>query len=195
MYPEDEPPRDSAIDLLVQRANERLSKPGGVEVQRTTYAGESKTWSSGALRSLVNDVSDTSTGGSRVVLHVIYVKGGSDHDTGNSKVLGVFFQNGRIAMFPDAINGGGLLGSPFGAVDVERAVIVHEFGHAIGLVNLGIPMQRDHEDDEHEKHSSNSRSVMYWAVETTLGLSSLTGTIPDDFDADDRADLQAAGGK
>lgn len=128
-------------------------------------------------------------------MHVVYVKGGSDHDTSNSKVLGVFFQNGRIAMFPDAINGGGLLGSPFGAAEVERAVIVHEFGHAIGLVNLGIPMQRDHEDDEHEKHSSNPQSVMYWKVETTLGLSTLTGTLPNDFDADDRADLQAAGGK
>lgn len=192
-YPEGSPPRDSAVDLLLQRANERLSKPGGIDVERHAYAGESREWSSRGLKNLADDLSRTSSGGGRVVLTVLYVEGHSEADTSNGKVLGVFFQNGRIALFPDSINGGGLLG--FGAADIERAVLVHEFGHAIGLVNLGIPMQRDHEDDEHEKHSSNSRSVMYWAVENTLGLATLTGGLPTDFDEDDRADLRAAGGK
>lgn len=195
LHPEAGPPRSSAIDLLVQRAAERLSKPDGIEVTKTPYNAEPRTYSSGALRSLADDVSTVSSGRGRGVLTVLYVQGASDQDTSNSKVLGVFFENGRIAMFPDAINQGGLLGSQFGAADVERAVLVHEFGHAIGLVNLGIPMQRNHEDADHEKHSANAQSVMYWKVETTLGLSSLTGSIPTDFDADDRADLQAAGGK
>lgn len=192
-YDEATPPRDAAIDLLEQRAQERLSKPGGITIERHAFDGDSKTWSSRDLSNLAEDLSATSSGGGRVVLTVLYVDGNSDGDTSNGKVLGVFFQKGRIALFPDAINGGGLLG--FGASDIERAVLVHEFGHAIGLVNLGIPMQTDHEDDEHEKHSSSSQSVMYWAVENTLGLSTLTGGIPNDFDANDRADLKAAGGK
>ncbi|HEX9815669.1 MAG TPA: hypothetical protein VGB18_01700, partial [Candidatus Thermoplasmatota archaeon] len=169
------------------------SKPGGIVVERHAFDGDAKTWSSRDLSKLANDLSSSSSGGGRVVLTVLYVDGNSEGDTSNGKVLGVFFQKGGIALFPDAINGGGLFG--FGASDIERAVLVHEFGHAVGLVNLGIPMQRDHEDDEHEKHSSNSQSVMYWAVENTLGLASLTGGIPNDFDADDRADLKTAGGK
>ncbi len=192
-YDENAAPRDAAIELLEQRAHERLSKPGGIEVQRHAFDGDSRTWSSRDLSNLADDRSSTSSTGGRAVLTVLYVDGNSDGDTSNGKVLGVFFQKGRIAVFPDAINGGGLLG--FGASDIERAVLVHEFGHAIGLVNLGIPMQTDHEDDAHEKHSSNSQSVMYWAVENTLGLSTLTGGIPNDFDTDDRADLKAAGGK
>jgi hypothetical protein len=195
LYPQDDAPSESAIGLLVDRAEARLSKPGGIEVKKTAYAGESRTYSARDLRNLADDVSTEKSGGGRVVLTVLYVHGHSDQDTGNSKVLGVFFQDGRIAMFSDAIGGGGLLGSPFGASEVEGVVLVHEFGHAIGLVNLGLSMQRDHEDDEHPKHSSNSQSVMFWKVETTLGLASITGTLPSDFDSDDRADLQAAGGK
>jgi hypothetical protein len=56
-------------------------------------------------------------------------------------------------------------------------------------------MVTPHEDGQHPKHSTNDQSVMYWAVENTLGIQGLLGTIPNQFDQNDIDDVRAAGGK
>ena len=48
---------------------------------------------------------------------------------------------------------------------VEQVTLVHEFGHAIGMVNRGVPMVEDHHDTDHGAHCSNPDCVMYWTVE------------------------------
>jgi hypothetical protein len=98
------------------------------------------------------------------------------------------------------------LGSPVGplpqppqAVErLERSTLLHESGHAIGLVDNGLAMVRPHEDAQNKGHSSDARSVMYWKVDSLQGLRDYIlqdGSIPDVFDADDRADLHAGGGR
>lgn len=53
---------------------------------------------------------------------------------------------------------------------VEQSTLVHELGHALGLVNNGIPMQHDHQDKAHGAHCSNEDCVMFWSNEGTQGL-------------------------
>jgi len=77
---------------------------------------------------------------------------------------------------------------------IERAVLVHELGHNLGLVNNGVPMQTPHQDTANGAHDANTGCVMHFSVETSL-VSQLLGTVPDQFDAACIADLQAAGGK
>ncbi len=77
---------------------------------------------------------------------------------------------------------------------IEEAVLVHEAGHNLGLVDNGIPMQTPHKDAQHGNHDSNQNCVMYWAVESSL-ISQLLGTVPRDYDANCLAELQAAGRK
>jgi predicted Zn-dependent protease len=48
---------------------------------------------------------------------------------------------------------------------VEQSTIVHELGHALGLVNNGIPMLNAHQDTAHGNHTNNSDCVMYWQNE------------------------------
>jgi hypothetical protein len=72
---------------------------------------------------------------------------------------------------------------------IEDAVLLHELGHVLGLVDLARDTGRA--DKEHPGHSSNSASVMYWAVESSLVGQVLNGPPPRDFDAQDRADLAA----
>lgn len=48
---------------------------------------------------------------------------------------------------------------------VEQSTIVHELGHAFGLVNNGVPMVVDHQDDAHGAHSTNTDCVMYYLNE------------------------------
>ena len=133
---------------------------------------------------------------------MVYVAGGSQDDTSDGKVLGAAYHGTSIVMFKGTINantgGGALSGKPPTAF-VERAVLVHEFGHAAGLVNLGAPMQAPHEDASHPHHSTNQKSVMYWAVENSAGLVGIVNciTLPNDcgipyqYDDNDKADLRA----
>jgi hypothetical protein len=52
----------------------------------------------------------------------------------------------------------------FGAY-MEQFALVHEMGHALGLVNHGLPMVADHEDTAHPAHCSNPSCIMYWQNE------------------------------
>lgn len=144
---------------------------------------------------------DRHTSGDTVVLYVLYVAGGYSADDGDSRVLGVAYRGTSVAIMKGNIQDGtrgGLLGTAPEERYVERAVLVHELGHALGLVNLGTPMQRPHEDTQNgaagEGHSSNTQSVMYYTVDTSDILANVISggaNIPYRFDADDRADLKA----
>lgn len=188
-------PRSSAVALLQQRINERLSKPGGVTVFQDAIAGTGSSYSLDGLRALESQHRDHHAQGDTMALYILYVNGHSDQDTSNGKVLGVHYGTQSLALFKDSIDGSGPLGLSFGVEDVERSVLIHEFGHVLGLVNNGLKMTADHEDPEHPKHSTNKDSVMYWAVENTLGLPLLSNGPPNQFDASDVEDIRGGGGK
>lgn len=141
---------------------------------------------------------DRRTTGNTAALYILYVAGGYSEDDGDSRVLGVAYRGTSLAIMKgnirDGTRNGGILGTAPEERYVERAVVVHELGHALGLVDLGTKMQRPHEDSEHQGHSSNPESVMYWTVDTSDILANVISggaNIPYRFDADDKADLRA----
>lgn len=86
-------------------------------------------------------------------------------------VLGVSLgETGVIAMFKPVIAATSS-GTPGIETEryVEQATLVHEFGHAAGLVNNGLGPAGAHEDGAHPRHCSNQDCVMYWAVEGPSG--------------------------
>lgn len=196
-------PSSTARDLLEQRMNERLRKPGGITLHiDDTIAAGRDTWSMDDVRDLEKRHRDERKGGGRAVLYVLYVDGHSAEDAGNQKVLGAAYSGSSIVIFQETVrevSSALLSASP---EDIEAAVLVHEFGHLAGLVNNGIRMQRDHEDDnpDHGRHhSANEDSVMHWAVERSAIVNLIKGRVlpvpPTQFDADDIADMRAAGGQ
>jgi hypothetical protein len=60
---------------------------------------------------------------------------------------------------------------------VEQTVMVHEYGHAMGLVNNGVPLTSDHHDVDHGAHCTNTDCVMYFANEGGAGLRDLVDAI------------------
>ena len=109
--------------------------------------------------------------GGTVSYYVLWLDGRlvSDGEVKNG-VLGVAWVSaGVIAMFKPVIEAAGV--DPTGATQryVEQVTLVHEIGHLAGLVNNGLELTSDHQDDEHGAHCSNQDCVMYWTVESTTG--------------------------
>ncbi len=69
-----------------------------------------------------------------------------------------------VAIFKDVVRG---TGGDVGLTTryVEQATVVHELGHALGLVDNGLAMHQDHRDREHGKHCTANSCVMYWLNE------------------------------
>lgn len=81
-------------------------------------------------------------------------------------VLGVSLNpTGIIAMFKPVIRSASPLPDGQVARFVEQSTLVHEFGHAVGLVNQGLPLASPHHDEENGNHCTNDGCVMYWLNE------------------------------
>ncbi len=120
--------------------------------------------------------------GPKAALHMLYLNGRLDGDQ-----LGVAYYATSVVIMQEFVRD--LANPTVSAATIEKAVVVHEVGHMLGLVNIGYTSPRDHEDPEHKGHSKNRGSVMYWAVDTIDVLTILGGGPPDRFDTDDLADL------
>ncbi len=93
-------------------------------------------------------------------IYVVFLDGFFERNgTPQRQVLGVSI-NGRgiIAMFKPVIESAAP--APLRAF-VEQSVLIHEFGHAVGLVNSGLPLTSDHHDAENGAHCTNRQCVMY----------------------------------
>lgn len=144
--------------------------------------GSAQSWSSAELRELADQSGRAVQGGSQAALRVLYLHGDLE---GDRSVLGVAVRGDVLAVFSDVIaeSTSPLLSSG----EIFDAVSMHELGHLLGLVDLVLSTGR--QDPEHPGHSSNRGSVMFWAVESDLISQVLGGSPPNEFDADDRADL------
>ena len=112
-----------------------------------------------------------------------------------NKVLGIAFRNTSVCLFGKTIqqSSGGI--DQASRAKTESTILNHEFGHLLGLVDLGSPMQTNHRDAAHNNHCNGATCLMEYGVQTADLLGSLvTGTIPV-LDANCRNDLRANGGK
>ena len=119
------------------------------------------------------------------MIHILYLNGEfEDYD----KTLGLAYTGSSFAIFHEKIEDAAFL--LISAQDIEKSVLVHEYGHLLGLVNNGYTSPHDHEDSEHPNHSNNEDSVMYWAVESQDLYNQLDGEPPNNFDNYDLDDLK-----
>ena len=115
------------------------------------------------ISELYRDVPATETERS---FHILFLDGYFADEQGERKnVLGVSIgDTGVIAMFKPVI------ASTSSERYVEQTTLIHEFGHAVGLVNNGLELVIDHHDETHGAHCNNDDCVMFYQNEGAEGL-------------------------
>ena len=197
VYVEGFEPSQTAISNFVSFLENRTFKPDGISVQKraisspglTPYTNQEIVDIEDANRLLFNN-------SNQIAVWAFFADGASANNTDSGVVLGTAYRNTSFVIYQETIqqltSGTITNTTPI----LESTVITHEFGHILGLTNLGTPLQTNHEDLEHPKHCNIESCLMYWKAESGNGAMSMIsgGSIPQ-LDAQCIADLQANGGK
>jgi hypothetical protein len=180
-----------------------LDKPDGIEVvfdDELEPVGRSHRWSDEELFALADVHMDLDLPPGVDRIHVLWLDGHADSEDGGP-VLGEAWDHRHIAMYKQSLSAGceqliTALASEL-CRNAELAVLTHEVGHLLGLVDNGLPMVRDHRDRDHGNHDHDPDSVMYWQNERDAVFDVLltrVDTLGDPalgFDADSLADIAA----
>lgn len=176
---------DNPKDLQIDREPEQQQDLGPIEAEDFT---------SGDLHDLARLHRDHQSTTTTAAFYIVFVDGYYADDSGRrGTVLGVSVGQNVIGMFKPVIDS-----MLLNADIVEQAVLVHEFGHAAGLVNAGVPPTSEHQDIENGRHCTNEDCVMYWAVDGTdasldFVLGNLTSSESELFGSECIDDVRAAG--
>ena len=185
-------PDAAAVNNLVSFLNSLTNKPGGYTIVQTQIpASNNSTLTLTDIANIEKTYRTVYTAGSQLGVYFLYTDGGFS----TANVLGLAYRNTSMCLLGKTIhdNSGGI--GQASRTKLESTVLEHEFGHILGLVDLGSPMQTNHKDAAHGNHCNNTNCLMYYASETTDILGFLiTGNTPL-LDANCKADLMTNGGK
>lgn len=174
-------PPASAVSILEQRINSTTGK-GTVQVVEYPMTTSASSYSVSDLLALERQVRHVWPSWGTMSVCYLLVPGTYSDDY---SVLGLAYQGSSVAVFSDVIQSN----APGQYSNIMATVMVHEFGHEMGLV--GLVGSAPNEDPQHPGHSTDPNDVMYWQVETTSIFGGLLGgsATPNQFDVADLVDL------
>ena len=190
-------PSNAAINNFVSFLTARTYKPNGISVIKRSIPPPGNSPYTNEEIVSIEDANRTKYNTSdQIAVWAFFADGKSSKDTDTSVILGTAYRNTSFVIYEQTIQN--LSNSPFepNRSLLETTVITHEFGHILGLTNLGTALQSNHEDAAHPKHCIEKTCLMYWSSETGGGISNMvsSGAAPQ-LDAQCIADLRANGGK
>lgn len=194
VYVEGFEPTQSAIDNFVTFLNTRTFKPNGITIQKRSIPSPgNETYTIEEVADIERNERTLYNTDDEITVWALFIDGKSDRDTETNVVLGTAYWNTSFVIYEETVHNlsDGRF-EPDRSV-LESTVINHEFGHILGLTNLGSPMQTEHEDLEHPKHCNVESCLMYWESEVSVGRFNMS-SIPQ-LDSQCIADLRANGGK
>lgn len=194
----DRAPRPEALDLLRTTLEEVTGKPVAL-AGPSIIPAQGGGYREADLRRIHQETAFFGPDGylqsGQAVLHVLYLDGSLRSDAGDRHTLGrTLLGDGLIVIFRDSYSHAYRLlnGTEWADAsgEMDRHVLLHETGHALGLVGNGVPQVRDHADPQSKGHSRYPESVMYHHPPMTP-QQFVTGTVSVTYDVDDLADLAA----
>ncbi len=138
--------------------------------------------------------------GDTATFHVLVLDGWFRDASGQRRtdLLGGHLEGtGVIVVFKPVVASTASREAPYAAAVVEQLTLVHELGHAVGLVDDGVAPARAHGDNAHPHHCTNAACVMNAWNEGTSAATSFVARVmrtgdPVLFDDDCLADAAAA---
>ena len=190
-------PTENTVANFQSFLESRLNKSGGIIMKLKEIQSPGQTvYTLTDIRDLEDTIRTAYNSENKVAVSGLFIDGEYSENTENGSVLGVAYRNTSFVIFEETVQS--FSGQPLApsTTVLETTVLNHEFGHLLGMVNAGSPMQSNHQDTDHGRHCAQEDCLMYWTAETGEGLlnSISGGTIPS-FDSQCLADLQANGGK
>lgn len=185
-------PNAAALDNITSFLMTYINKPGGINITQTPIAASGKTVLALADLSAIEKANRTQfTSGTVLSVYLLY----ADAAYTPTNTVGVAYKNTSIVVFGPTVasNSGGI--NQTSRTRLETVIIEHEFGHLLGLTNLGSPMVTPHEDDSHKGHCINTACLMYYITQTSVMGGVLVNSPLPQLDANCKADLHANGGK
>ncbi len=158
-----------SFEALLASKSFNIIVPNSINQMKIISKQNNSKWSANQLRELGENIVPPLEGKDDINFAIIFVKG---EYIDSENILGVHLSGTHYAfVFKDVVirAGGGSISQKY----IEQTTVVHELGHAIGLVNNGIPLHKQHEDNDHPHHTNNSECAMYWAVESALKISDI----------------------
>lgn len=139
-----------------------------LETMNALSAQNKSSWSALQIVDLGNANQKSSANSSEIHFSIFFLNGyavGSDGQV-NQNTIGFSVTGTRfIAMFKDVIRSTGSTQVAIVPKYVEQSTLIHEMGHALGLVNNGLTLTSSHHDSTHGAHCSNTNCVMYYLNE------------------------------
>jgi hypothetical protein len=191
-------PRQEALDNFKDFIEKRTFKTAGVTFSEKEISATGKTeYTLDEVVAIEKENRTKYNSNSTVAVWVLFINGNSSRDSNQGSILGSAYWNTSFVIYEETIQG--LSNSAFEPERslLESAVIHHEFGHILGLTNIGTDLQSDHEDvPDHSGHCVVESCLMYFAAETSQGIDNMiTGGEVPELDAQCLADLEANGGR
>ncbi|MFL1011874.1 membrane metalloprotease [Flavisericum labens] len=196
-YVEGFEPTQQAINNFVSFLEARTYKPDGIVVEKKAIPSSGKTtFTIDEIADIENTHRTNYNNGNTIAVWALFVDGESDKNDDDNVVLGSAYWNTSFVIYEETIREFSNSPTEPNRSVLETTVITHEFGHILGLTNLGAALQSDHEDEEHPKHCNVENCLMYWEAESGSAIGNVvnSGSAPQ-LDAQCIADLQANGGK
>lgn len=172
-------PAEEIVFTSIRTEVERLSgigalaKTGGVEIVFDDVvpleAMSSTVFSVDDIKALSAEYRSLEPPTDAAGLHILMVDGTYVDDTADDYAMGFSFGGSGIVVFMDnvkrATSGVQNGASPFVIGITTSSLIIHEFGHILGLVNNGVDMVSDHQDEAYGNHCDDDMCIMHWEAD------------------------------
>lgn len=190
-------PTPTTLSNLTSFLNSRLNKSDGIYIVEKEIPAQNKSsYSLDDIKDIESENRSEFTNKKEIATYFLFLDGEYSGNSGNGKVLGIAYYNTSMVIFEKTIQdlSGGF--TQPNQTKLETTVVNHEFGHILGLVNTGAPMQHNHQDVANGSHCDNDNCLMNWVAETGGIVGNLIGSSPiPQLDQNCINDLKANGGK
>ncbi|MEX2594593.1 MAG: hypothetical protein WD426_17615 [Anditalea sp.] len=188
-------PSNRTIENLESWLEKLIHKPAGINIIMSEIpALGQEEYTLQDIRAIEDENRSSYNIGNKLGVYILILDGYFNEDESDRFSFGVSHRNTSLVLLGKRIKeNSGKPGRP-SHEQLESTIFLHEFGHLLGLVNLGSDMVKDHEDSENMNHCSNEDCLLYWAVETSRIFHLIDGAIPE-LDQNCLDDLKANGGK